>query len=65
MTQALADLDVPVTLSVVPGMDHEFLLTADREPPARLELQRIMAWINELPARRKGEESVLGREVVS
>ncbi len=50
MTRALADLDVPVTLSVVPGMDHEFLLVADREPLAQVELQRILAWMNELPA---------------
>ena len=50
MTRALADLDVPVTLSVVPGVDHEFLLVADREPLAAQELQRILAWMNTLPA---------------
>ncbi len=44
MTRALADLDVPVTLSIVPGMDHEFLLAADKEPLAQAELQRILVW---------------------
>lgn len=50
MTRALADLDVPVTLSVVPGMDHEFLLVADKEPLAAQELQRILAWMRALLA---------------
>lgn len=50
MTRALADLDVPVTLSVSPGMDHEFLLVADKEPLAAQELQRILAWMRALPA---------------
>jgi acetyl esterase len=48
MTRALADFDVPVTLSIVPGMDHEFLLTADREPLAAVELERIVTWMNAL-----------------
>jgi acetyl esterase len=45
MTRALADLDVDVTLSVVPKMDHEFLLAPDRDPSTEVEFQRILAWI--------------------
>jgi acetyl esterase len=63
MTHALADLDVPVTLSVVPGMDHEFLLAADREPLARLELQRILEWMNALPARQAGGQVAIPQDV--
>jgi acetyl esterase len=48
MTRALADLDVDVTLSIVPKMDHEFLLVADKEPLADQEFKRILAWLSRL-----------------
>jgi len=48
MTRALADLDVDVTLSIVPKMDHEFLLVSEREPLANQEFMRIRAWLARL-----------------
>ncbi|MBO2458185.1 alpha/beta hydrolase [Actinomadura violacea] len=46
MTQALADAEVPVTLSVVPGADHVFLNIATQVPGAQEELTRISDWLH-------------------
>jgi acetyl esterase len=47
MTNALTLLDVPTTLSVVAGADHEFLKLQHLIPGARPELDRITTWLNE------------------
>lgn len=45
MTQALANRDVPVTLSVVAGADHEFHKIPERVPTAAPENARILEWL--------------------
>ncbi|MFI0372958.1 alpha/beta hydrolase [Actinomadura sp. 1N219] len=47
MTGRLADADVPVTLSVVPNADHEFLKIPERVEGARAENERIVRWLRE------------------
>jgi acetyl esterase len=59
MTEALAGADVPVTLSVVSGGDHECLLLGDEVPFVYQESARITSWLhNHLVARRRAPESV-------
>lgn len=45
MTEALANRDVPVTLSVVAGADHEFHKIPETVPPAGPENARIFDWL--------------------
>lgn len=45
MTRRLAMLDVPATLSVVAGADHEFLRIPHVLPAAKEELDRIIGWL--------------------
>ncbi|MGH3242029.1 MAG: alpha/beta hydrolase [Spirillospora sp.] len=57
MTERLAAADVPVTLSVVPNADHEFLKIPERVDGARAENERIVHWLRErlaLPDRAPG-----------
>ncbi|GAA4225352.1 hypothetical protein GCM10022254_07100 [Actinomadura meridiana] len=61
MTGRLADADVPVTLSVVPNADHEFLKIPERVEGARAENERIVTWLRErlgLPERAAPPERV-------
>jgi acetyl esterase len=69
MTGRLADADVPVTLSVVPNADHEFLKIPERVEGARGENERIVHWLRErlglperpgLPERRGLPEQTTG-----
>lgn len=46
-TEKVADLDVPVTLSVVAGADHEFHKTPESVPNAQAENDRIVAWLHQ------------------
>ena len=48
MTKALTRVDVPTTLSVVAGVDHEFLLFEDNLKPVTAEYERIIAWLKNL-----------------
>jgi acetyl esterase/lipase len=45
MTRRLADVGVPVTTSVVPGLDHEFLLNDPELPRVADEWGRVLRWI--------------------
>jgi acetyl esterase len=51
MTTRLADLGVPVTTSIVPGFDHEFLLIDEqRDPLITEEWERSLAWLRQQAA---------------
>lgn len=47
MTGRLADAGVPVTLSVVAGLNHSFAYIPHKLPDAAAELQRMFAWLSE------------------
>ncbi|MFI0486664.1 alpha/beta hydrolase [Actinomadura sp. 9N215] len=47
MTERLAAADVPVTLSVVPNADHEFLKIPERVEGARAENERVVRWLRD------------------
>lgn len=51
MTEKLALLDVPTTLSVVQGADHEFLKVPEVVPTAAGEFERIVTWLHQALAR--------------
>lgn len=55
MTRILAEADVDVTLSVIPGVDHEFLMLDPKTTPVvAAEWDRLLYWL----AERTGAESV-------
>jgi acetyl esterase/lipase len=47
MAGALASVGVSTTLSVVSGVDHEFLLMPDSVPAVAQERQRLLSWLDE------------------
>lgn len=47
MTGKLAEAGVPVTTSVIPGADHEFLLYDLDRPGIAAEWERCLAWLTE------------------
>lgn len=47
MANALVQADVPTTLSVIEGADHEFLKLQHLIPSAAPEMQRIIAWLHD------------------
>jgi len=56
MTQALAKAGVPVTLSIVPEADHEFLqLREDLFPGVDAEWERIFGWLERTLAPSRAE----------
>jgi acetyl esterase/lipase len=55
MTRAFADAGVPTTLSVVPGVDHEFLQLDPSTPVVADEWRRLLAWLAEHTGSRGGE----------
>jgi acetyl esterase/lipase len=56
MTQALATAGVPVTLSIVPDGDHEFLqLREDLFPGVEAEWERIFGWLERALAPARAE----------
>lgn len=47
MTEALANAGVSTTLSVVSGVDHEFLLMPGHVPVVAQETERLLTWLDE------------------
>jgi acetyl esterase len=55
MTAAFAEANVPTTLSVVDGVDHEFLQLEPSTPAVRDEWERIHRWLVEHAGARRPE----------
>jgi acetyl esterase len=58
MTAALAEAGVDTTLSVVPGVDHEFLLLDPTLPDVAAEWRRMLAWLVERTGARSLDEAL-------
>lgn len=52
MTKALAQVNVPTTLSVITGVDHAFSYVEHLLPPVTPEFERIIAWLRACIDRR-------------
>jgi acetyl esterase len=60
MTAALAEAGVDTTLSVVPGVDHEFLLLDPKLPDVAAEWRRMLAWLAGRTGARSLDEALAG-----
>lgn len=47
LAKALANADVPLTLSVVAGLDHGYAKMGSKLPAAAKELERVHGWVDE------------------
>jgi acetyl esterase len=58
MTATLAEAGVDTTLSVVPGVDHEFLLLDPQLPHVAAEWRRMLAWLVEKTGARSLDDAL-------